>query len=467
MPVEELQDLVMQEASIDIDAGQLVIDDPQVEVKPPSPTVFECDRWNYRHAELLLEDWKSQGVKDLPDLETLTDAHTALFEAEPRFSESPEDMTRAAWMRALTESPQYKALHGQTCLDPELSGIASNGICTEYAKYVATVTEKGNGEGIDPNKPNLAEMRSVAQALQNSKQSCEEATDIAAGLGMGGGTKTINREEMAKAMKRIKNSKFAVRVMAMAGKMRSRASSLQHHKLKAQSGEIVGLRLGRDISHLVPRERLALAGALGQEAQDRAEHRLLRGRALCYSHKQKVPVGAGPIIVSVDESGSMSGDKIVFAKALALTMGWLAFNQRRWIALSGFSDGLCGTIALPPGSKSYAKLLDWVEQFDGGGTTLTGPCVQIPAEQWPIWLNDGLPRGRTDHIIITDAAICRDDAVEKTYREWAESEKVVTYGIAVGVPREHCQAMEALCQRFWCIPKFDLDADAISEVLSI
>ena len=54
--------------------------------------------------------------------------------------------------------------------------------------------------------------------------------------------------------------------------------------------------------------------------------------------------------VSVDESGSMQGEKVLTAKALALALAWIARRQRRWCALVAYS-GESGErlLALPPG----------------------------------------------------------------------------------------------------------------------
>jgi len=61
-----------------------------------------------------------------------------------------------------------------------------------------------------------------------------------------------------------------------------------------------------------------------------ALRRIVERQALCREHHAIEPVGKGPIIVVLDESGSMDGEKCHTAKALALALAWIARQQRRW-----------------------------------------------------------------------------------------------------------------------------------------
>jgi hypothetical protein len=74
--------------------------------------------------------------------------------------------------------------------------------------------------------------------------------------------------------------------------------------------------------------------------------RLVERQCMQREHRSIEPVGLGPIIVSVDESGSMQGDKAHTAKALALAMAWVARSQKRWCALVAYS-GDSGERLLP------------------------------------------------------------------------------------------------------------------------
>ena len=102
--------------------------------------------------------------------------------------------------------------------------------------------------------------------------------------------------------------------------------------------------------------------------------------ALCREHHAVEPVGKGPVIVCVDESGSMSGDKIHTAKALALALAWVARHQRRWCALVAYSgDSGERLLAVPPGRWDEGRLADWLSAFIGRGGEIDIPVREMPA----------------------------------------------------------------------------------------
>ena len=120
-------------------------------------------------------------------------------------------------------------------------------------------------------------------------------------------------------------------------------------------------------------------------------------------HRSVEPVGKGPIIVSVDESGSMQGDRVHTAKALALAMAWVARRQKRWCALVAYAgDSDERLLALPPGRWDEGALADWLCAFIGGGSSLDVPVREMPR----YYARLKAPAGKTDVLFVTDAR-CR------------------------------------------------------------
>ena len=123
----------------------------------------------------------------------------------------------------------------------------------------------------------------------------------------------------------------------------------------------------------------------------------------------------GPIILSVDESGSMEGDKAHTAKALALALAWVARMQRRWCALVAYSgDSGERLLALPPGRWDEAALMGWLEQFIGRGSTLDVPVREMP----DYYRQLGAPAGRTDVVFITDALCHIPGELRERFNAW-------------------------------------------------
>ena len=89
----------------------------------------------------------------------------------------------------------------------------------------------------------------------------------------------------------------------------------------------------------------------------------------------------------------------------------------------------------------------------------------MPDEYWPAYIKQGLPRGKTDLVFITDAVVNCPDKLAKRFIKWKAEENVKTYGIVVG--QEEPGDFATLCDRLWCVKNVDLEEDAVQSMLSI
>jgi len=477
MSERDLHD-ALSETGPESSAGLAALEGASVQPVTTSPTVLQQDRWSRGHGEHLAQEWAAQEVGEF-DPAVVGDAHQALFDPSPELCESPADEARATWFQQMMETPEYQRLHGSTCLNVAMSDIASAAICREWSDYAQAQAEQeaerqqqpGDGSGEQPAPGSadesiadqLARMRSTAQALAQAADDVQGARDTAAGLGLGEGSE-LDQRALAEYFRRIRGDQFLARVMQMAGRMTRRAQGLQQSKTRAKYGGIVGVELGGDLSRLIPAEMMQITGAV-PELQERALYRLLRKRSVMWQREVAEPAAAGPIVVCVDESGSMSGERIIAAKALALAMAWIARQQGRWIALVGFSSGETGhAAAWPAGRMDTEELIAWMQHFFSGGTTLDVPLGTVPGNYWSQFQGAGMPAGKTDMIIITDAQVRCPAELLESYRAWCTTEAVNTYGIILGA---QAGDLADVCNHHWTIPNLDLDSDAVTACLSI
>ena len=436
---------------------------PGSQTVPESDTVLDVDRWGQRRAADIAERWTADvGAYDVP---VIADAHEALFSPSPAPAARPAEASRAAWWRQMMETPEYQALHNQTMLDPELSELAAAQVCREWQEYAAAQPEPQPGQpapGSDgePIADAIARMRSTARALQQAAADVDTAQCTAAGIGSGDGTQ-LDPQTMRSMFRRVRDDATLRAIMDMAGRMRSLCRALQRAKTRHGRDDTVGVELGGDLARLVPSELLQLGCGI-PELELLALYRVASRHALCREYRGREKVGRGPIVVSVDESGSMHGEKITAAKGLALALAWLAHHQKRWIMLAGFAgDARCTRYVAPPRQSRPGELLDWCSHMWSGGTVLDGPLATVPG--W--WPEVRPPSGKVDHIIISDGEVSLPAALRDDYRAWAQREQVRTYAIMVG-----CRSAGGLAEvadRVWCLPNLDLDSAAVEAVLSI
>jgi uncharacterized protein with von Willebrand factor type A (vWA) domain len=219
---------------------------------------------------------------------------------------------------------------------------------------------------------------------------------------------------IAALYRRVRSNPTLRRICELAGRYRRVAMSKQRQKATHSLDDMVGVTLDGDLGRLLPVELAKLALP---ELELDALRRIVERQAMCRDYRGFEPVAKGPVIVVIDESGSMQGQKVHTAKALALALAWVARHQKRWIALVAYS-GSSGErlLALPPGRWDEAALMDWLCEFIGRGSSLDVPLQEMP----DYYRRLNAPRGKTDLIFITDA-LCRvPEEVAERFLAWKQ-----------------------------------------------
>jgi uncharacterized protein with von Willebrand factor type A (vWA) domain len=166
---------------------------------------------------------------------------------------------------------------------------------------------------------------------------------------------------------------------------------------------------------MLPQELVAL---LDPVLEQDVLRRFMERQLWCREFQGYEPVGKGPIIIVLDESGSMVGERNHAAKALALALAWIARQQKRWCALIAYS-GDSGERILPLslGKWDEVALMDWLESFIGMGSDLDVPVREMPK----FYESLKAPKGKTDLIFLTDAACSISAKLAKTFIDWKRS----------------------------------------------
>lgn len=435
-----------------------------------SPTVLKTDRWTKRAGERLAQQWKellNAGDELNGELETATcgsmtdpnvaaDAIETLLSGKPAPAERPADQHRARWWTQLMATPECVALRQRTVCSPAVAEIAAAELAKQWSVYAVENPAPADPNAEESVNDSVSRMRSTRNALKGANDAADAAEAVAAGLGLGGET-SLEASRLAQYTRRLRSSPDLVNIMRMAGRFIAKANQLQRQRTNLPGMEITGVELSGDLARLLPIESSLLAGAV-PELETLALLRLTQRRSLSYRRIIREPVAMGPIVVSVDESGSMDGDRIEAAKGLALAMASIARAQKRPFLLCAWS----GTEEIRTASGSPDAIVEWLETFYGGGTVLDGPLHTLPTTAWPA----GPIGAKSDHIIITDDDVGLSDELLAEYKAWAKAGHIRTFGIGIGVRK--AKTLERFCDGgVWTLPSLDLDNPAIDVVLSI
>lgn len=424
-----------------------------VPVVSPNQTALELDEWGMRRGQEVLAESQRLQQTGL-DENAAADFHGAAFEPEPKMRASCTDPQRHEFVAQLLQTPDYHALHQSTMLDATASSIAA---CA-FAEQFASLKGKG-GEGKDSLDREMATLRAVGRALSEASKEVEECKEACAALGMGPGSPGSNDPRAIAALfKRVRNNPALRRVCELAGRFRRVAQSKQRTKTTHGMDDVVGVVLDGDVGRLLPHELAKLAD---DELCDDTMRRLVERQLMCREYHAIEPVARGPVIVCVDESGSMQGEKVHTAKALALALAWIARKQKRWISLVAYSgDSGERLLALPPGRWNEMGLMDWIEQFIGRGSSLDVPVRELPR----IYRELNAPHGKTDIIFLTDA-LCRiPDEIQQQFMGW---KKAVMARLITLVIRSSPGDLSSISDEVYTVPSLSVDEEAVGRVLSV
>lgn len=475
------------------EAEELSVVEEAGESKParkskPSAHAVKLDAWGKRRGEDLAKDPEVKKVGSNPV--DLADMYGMAFEYEPELVEQCADPDKLQFLDMLRQDANYQALHVDTQLDVMASEIAA----VEYARQFKLLKEKREeqkqqqqqrqqqqqqkGQQPQPQqqgqqqqqqqqpspqeqlRQEMEAMRAAAQAVAQAEQQVEELREMQTAMGIGseaGSGGQTNTASLKQMYQRIKRDPQLKEICEKAGRYRVFARSQQRQKLVHGYDDMIGIKLDNDIPRLLPHELAALTHPM---LKLDAMRRFVERTMMCRERRGVKRVGKGPIMVWLDESGSMDGDKIVHAKAIALTMAWIARVQKRWCALVAWSSAhQLRTIVLPPKNWDQAALMNWLSGFLNGGTHL--PLADIPK----VYEQTKAVKGKTDILIITDGdteSLAVGEA--ERFQQWKKEYQAKVIGISI---QSNAATLKQVSDTFYKIPMLGTDSEAVGQALSI
>ena len=309
---------------------------------------------------------------------------------------------RADALRAITEHPPSQGEEGEAAADPELAAKIEE--LKQAASRAAQVSEAKLNQKVRTVEDTIKQARQSelkrlqlkgAQLAEEIDQIAEDAHDFSLEFGQAGRLSAGERLELGRRLAR--NRKIA-ELARMVGRFKQDALALRRKNLDRGQSEVYDIERGAELARLIPAELIAVHHPVLYRDFKR---RLLEGEILQYQLRKDEEKGKGPMVVCLDLSSSMQGDKELWGKAVTLTLMDLARRQRRLFRAVLFSSGEGSLKVLDLNRErryepELAKVLELAEYFPGGGTEFERP-IDAAVEL----LGDKKLR-RGDIVIITD-----------------------------------------------------------------
>ena len=388
-----------------------------------SLTALKLDQWSLRKGNELLVESPRLRKLNLTSV-AVADLHAAAFLPNPELVESCSDPLRKQFVEELLNTPTYQSLHASTKLNTVAAEIAAVSFAEELSALAAKV--EASPQTPEPKGLDVAVIASASRAAKDAVEGVQELESVTQAMGMGPGEPgSSDVNAIASAFKAARSNPALLRICSLAGRYRQLAQGLYKARSKNGFEEVTGLESGGDISRLVPSELMKLGIP---ELELDLMRRLVERQCLCREFEAEERVGLGPVVLVVDESGSMVGHRNESAKAIALTLAWIARKQGRWCGLVAFSGGTGHRVlSLPPDRWNQVDLLDWLQSFLGGGSDQDVPVAELPA----IFSEIGAPVGKTDLIYITDAELSISQKKATEFKTWKASVKAKLFSLVL------------------------------------
>ena len=345
----------------------------------------------------------------------------------PEKQQDPGLRTWATELHATCDQlPAFQRLASEVRGDAYSAGLATERLLEELKP---TLTKEADAQTL----PAQALRRLVGRASDRAATAVEEAREAQEGLGgvtWGTGTSQAADRTSASARtlaQRLKHDHRLRRIAMLAGRFKRIAAQKQRTKVKHGADEITDVEQGADLGRLLPAE-------LGRLVHPRLRLAFLADflerKCLQYQLSGVETLGKGPLVVCLDKSGSMEGERDSWSTAVALALLDIAQRERRVFALLCFDGAVKFEVVVRPGEPLPEQAL-----FVGcsGGTSIAA-AVQRGLEI--IREHPGQLR-KADVMLITDGG--SDVEPAPALREAAKQLGVSLLGCGIGVAPELLQ----------------------------
>jgi len=328
----------------------------------------------------------------------------------------------------LQQLPEFAQLQAQVAGDPDLAALATAQLLRGVAGALPQVAEQDRQQAQQQAQQALgaraqrgpaadgdgALRRALRAACSDAAQAAAEAADGLEGLAPGlGATPAQHQQDGAARMalaERVAADARLKRVMKLAGRLRRLASEGRKVRDELGADTLVGTTIGGDLPRALPTE----LGLLRHPRLRRVQLAKLADRRLQQYHVVgQVPQGRGPVVVLLDESGSMEGERSLWAAAVALACLGTAARERRACTVIGFNGAVRYVVRLDAQGRAWSHSTHDVAQ-----ATAMGGCAEValhvassrpdggtrfaPPLLAALELEDGVTRERADLVLVTD-----------------------------------------------------------------
>jgi uncharacterized protein with von Willebrand factor type A (vWA) domain len=415
--------------------------------------VYDVGRWPcFLHREARGLEMASPNDPPLRRLEDELFEKLYAGEAEV-LADKDQDSKWAGWANAIhtacEQLPAFNRLADDTRGDADAAAL---GVEELMAQLKPVIDEQNASQ---PQEETVRKL--VREGAEAASAAVEEYRDAAAGLQQvvfgtgksGEGRREVDDRKVGLA-RRLRSDPRLKRIAQLAGRFTRIAQQKRRTRVKHGAEEITDVELGNDLGRLLPVELVKLRHP---RLHTLALRDLLERKTMQYALTGKERLGKGPLVLLLDRSGSMDGEKDTWSTAVALALVGLAHTEHRTFAVVAFTDQIVFEAVVKPGENLNGDALGLPCT---GGTDIDAAM----ARGLDIIDRNPGPLHEADMVLVTDGASAAERAVE--LKSQASNLGVTVLGIGIGVERH---SLEPWCDVIEAVTDLNCVEDGVADAL--
>jgi uncharacterized protein with von Willebrand factor type A (vWA) domain len=268
-------------------------------------------------------------------------------------------------------------------------------------------------------------------AIEAAAQAAQEASKAAAGLpsfgsGLGQGEPVYESPEQALSIAQQWAENPNLRAMAeLFGRLDKDIRFKRSKRVVGGQDEIVDIEFGDNLNRVLSDEFLLLSD---EDTEFDFLARFCDAELLQFTTVGEEHAGRGPIVMVVDGSGSMSGERNIWARAVAMCLLHIARLEKRDFAMVEFSGGRSVEQWVFPAKQALdaEQILTMCSHFFGGGTT---PIVGVTAA---VKIMDDAPEFKKADLVMVGDGESGFGPEDARLRDYLIEKGVRIFGMGIG-----------------------------------
>lgn len=321
--------------------------------------------------------------------------------------------------------------------------------------------EKAEGDwAVDDSEEARQALRmQLRKAVQAAIGEINDANESASPFGFGtepGRDGFVNSEAKQAIAEKVKSYPKLRQIAELAGRFRNEALYVQANKKHPGPDEITDIEMGNDLGRILPSELMKLGDPNLKFVffKNYLENSLLQYKLESCEKEVK-----GPIVVCIDNSGSMAGAKEVWSKAIALALCAVAVETKRAFEIIHFDTEVQRVDVFDTAQVDSEKLTESCMFFSNGGTNFE-PALDKAMED----IKSSATFSKADIIMITDGEC---DISEKFAESFGAAKQATGCSVYSIVLRSMVGELKKVSDKYLEIQDLRNDADAKETVFSI